>query len=358
MYCKNCGSELQNGLQFCSDCGEAVNGVNTEKNSKKSKKAVCIAVCVILAVALTVGTVFLCFSYNGSAFDRLTSATLNTFSSPCKITVTDLSGDVASLLGGTSVELVIPDALIKGRYSLTAGDISYYRQDGFEYYSYESNAGLFRRVAPDNEVMGIELDISKYFDYLAHIASGDYKALAELINSETFAEDVINVGRFIKRVNEIIDTYFSDEYMTENYGFVYTEEDQNGKYSFSLSVNKAIDTLYEIIQGSKDCFATADEYNMVLDNIRDARNEMGKRGDETTVGIEITVSNELIRDINVKITENDESVSAGLEFSDYGTATVGAEICAEFDTRKEQLGQKDYLVWYGPITYSDYYEKD
>lgn len=357
MYCENCGSELQSGSNFCSACGKTVVNVNADASRKRSKKPIVTAVCIILAVALAAGTLLVCFFGGNSAFDRLTSAAGETFASPCKITVTDLSGSTVSELGDASIELVIPDALIKGKYALTAGDIAYYRQDGFEYYAFESDAGLFRKVAPDEEILGMELSISKYFDYFARIASGDYKSLAELINSETFAEDVINIGKFIKRVNEIIDTYFSDEYMTENYGFVYTKTDNNEKYSFSLSLNKAFDTLYEIIEGSKDCFSEIDEYNALLADIRDARTEMGNVG-EMTVGIEITVSGGLIGNIDVKFADSEGFLSASLEFSDYGTAVVDAKLRDEYEERREQLGKKDYLVWYGSMSYSDYYEKD
>jgi hypothetical protein len=205
--------------------------------------------------------------------------------------------------------------------------------------------------------LGIELSLSKYFDYFAYIASGDYQSLAESINSETFAEDVISAGRFIKRGIEITETYFSDEYMTENYGFVYTKTDNNEKYSFSLSLNKAFDTLYEIIEGSKDCFSEIDEYNALLADIRDARTEMGNVG-EMTVGIEITVSGGLIGNIDVKIADSEGFISARLDFSDYGTAVVDTKLRAEYDKRREQLGKRDYLVWYGSMSYSDYYEKD
>jgi hypothetical protein len=85
---------------------------------------------------------------------------------------------------------------------------------------------------------------------------------------------------------------------------------------------------------------------------------MGMRGDETAVCIEITISDKLIRYIDVEITENGKSDSARLDFSDYGTAVVDTKLRDEYEERREQLGKKDYLVWYGSMSYSDYYEKD
>ncbi len=354
MICEKCGGELPNNSLHCPYCGAAS---PKDRSSKKGKTAIIIAVCAVLAVALVLGTVMFIFGSEESAIERLANASLKTFSSSCRIKGTDIK---LSTSVDTDVEIIIPGALTDGRFAATVDKITYYRNDGFEYYGYDSNAGVFRRVAPDADELENELSIGRYLDYIGLIAEGDYKALAEFINSDTFAEDVLHIQKFAKRTSEVIDNYFSDEYMTENYGFVYTENANGGIYSFSLSVNKALDTVYEITEGSKDCFVDEEEYHESLKKLDSLREKLKSKGDEMLFALKVTVADGVIAEISVELarTEDKNEIAMTLEFSDYGTASVSEKLVKEYDERKAQLGDKDYLAWYGPIVYSDYYNKD
>lgn len=73
MYCKKCGVKLEDGVKFCSQCGEHLIEANGHENIKKreakqktkadtkigNKKTVIMFVSVILVIALVGGGVFL-----------------------------------------------------------------------------------------------------------------------------------------------------------------------------------------------------------------------------------------------------------------------------------------------------------
>ena len=354
MFCEKCGAALPENATNCPNCG--VSGA-TSASPKRGKRTLTVIICALLALALLIGCAAFFLIPSDSAFSRLAGASLNTFSDSCRITGSDIK--IGTEID-SDIELIIPSALSDGHYAATVDKVTYYRKSDFEYYGYDSDAGLFRRVTPDADEVENELGVSKYLDYITHIANGDYAALAELINSETLATDVINVQKFVKRVNEVIDSYFSDEYMTENYGFAFTESETGGSYAFAFTVKKALDTLYEITEASRDIFSDDAEYNEALDDINELRQRIGDKADSTTVSITVVLSDERIKSIAVSTVTVDSGIDIALtlEFSDYGSATVDEALVAEYEKRQSQLGDKDYLAWYGPITYSDYYKKD
>lgn len=354
MNCENCKSQLQSGAQFCDNCGAPVREYGT---AKKSKKAIIAVVSGILVAALVLGALVMLLLSGDSASSRLAKVSVNTFSQPVKIIGNDITvgTDIE-----TDIEVILPAALTEGSCFVKAGDISYYRKDDFEYYSYDTSAGLFRRVSPDADDETQEIGIGKILDYISAISDGDYNKLSELINGGNLAEDIAYVNKFIGRADEVAEIYFSDEYMTENYGFVYTASDEIESYSFNFSVNKLLDTVYEITEGSKDCFYDSEEYYEILSEIKDLREKLGENGDKMTVGIVINVKDGVYESIEIGVMngENEDIVSVDLEFSDYGSATVDTEYEDLYNRRKEQLGEKDYLMWAGFLTFSDYYDED
>lgn len=354
MNCENCKSRLQNGALFCDNCGAPVREYGA---AKKSKKVIVAVVSAILAAVLVLGTLVMLLWGRESAASRLAEVSVNTFSGSVKIIGNNITvgTDIE-----TDIEIILPAALTEGNCFVKAGDISYYRKDDFEYYSYDTSAGLFRRVSPDADDETQEIGIGKILDYISAISDGDYKKLSELINGGNLAEDIAYVNRFIGRADEVVENYFSDEYMTQNYGFVYTASDEGESYSFAFSVNKLLDTVYEITEGSKDCFYDSEEYYEILSEIKDLREKLGENGDKMTVGIAINVKDGVYESIEIGVMngENEDIVSVDLEFSDYGSATVDAEYENLYSRRKEQLGEKDYLMWAGFLTFSDYYDED
>lgn len=354
MNCENCKCQLQSGALFCESCGApvVVNGT-----AKKSKKALITVISAILVVALLLGALAVFLLSEDSAASRLAKVSVNTFSKSVKIIGSDI------IIGSeieTDIEVILPSALTDGNCFVKAGDISYYRKDDFEYYSYDTSAGLFRRVSPDADDKTQEIGIGKILDYVSAISDGDYARLSELINGGNLAEDIAYVNKLIGRADDVVELYFSDEYMTSNYGFVYTTSDDGEGYVFSFSVNKLLDTVYEITEGSKDCFFDSEEYYEILSEIKDLRENLGESGDKMTVEIDIAVKDGVYESIKIGVSrdEGESLVSVGLEFSDYGSATVDTEYESDYDKRKEQLGEKDYIMWVGFLTYSDYYDKD
>lgn len=354
MNCVNCGSELQNGSLFCENCGASVRNTDT---SKKSKKAIIAIVSAVVAAAIVLGAAVFFFSPEKSASARLAKVSVDSFSTSCKIIGNDIT--VGTDID-TDIEIVIPSALTEGNCFVKVGDISYYRKNDYEYCAYSTGAGLFRRVSPDADDETQEIGIGKYLDYISAFSEGDYGKLAELINSGSFTDDVVFAAKFINRVDEVVDDYFSDEYMTANYGFAYTVTEERESFVFSLSVNKLLDTAYEITEGSKSCFFDVDEYNETLSEIKALREKLGENGDKMAVNVAINVKDGLYESIKIGVSHVDKKdvVSVNLDFSDYGIASVDTKYDNEYDKRKEQLGEKDYLMWVGFFTVSDYYDKD
>ena len=354
MFCENCGRELTNDSLFCPACGSAV---TEPTNTKKTKKRWIAVISIALSVALVLGGVFAWLFVKDDAIERLSSAMLKTFEAPVKITATGLSDVNAELFDSETVELIIPEALANGHYAMSVGSLVFYHKADYAYYELGTDMGMFCKATPESEELTGDLNISKYFDYLVHIANGDYDALSELFNGESqTGDDILSKARVLKRLYDIVDTYFSDEYMAEHYGFVYTEADGFEKYTFSLSYATIVQTIYEIIEGSKECFSNVDDYNELINDIGNLRND--GLVEKILFDIEIVLKDGVFDSIDIGASNEGEALRIALDFSDYGTATVSDELRAAYDKRKEQLNGRDYVIWYGSMEYSDYYEKD
>lgn len=65
MFCKNCGNELKEGVNFCDKCGVAVTTADKNEKKKENKKLKIISL-IILILIVVCAVIFICFYMNNT----------------------------------------------------------------------------------------------------------------------------------------------------------------------------------------------------------------------------------------------------------------------------------------------------
>lgn len=78
MFCRNCGAELKDDAQFCTECGTAIESVQSDKAAVKKKPTPYIIIAVIAVFVVILAVVVIMLLLKGNKYMRIVKAYENT----------------------------------------------------------------------------------------------------------------------------------------------------------------------------------------------------------------------------------------------------------------------------------------
>lgn len=329
MWCVQCGKQLPDNADFCSECGSktkkttqtVVNPVKATQSMPSYKKNIKLRIALIIAaLAILIGLIAIIkglLSKEGPAERLINSAIRTAF-----------NGTEFSIAGYESYDQYSDDNLyLDGFISITTGD-KY--AEFFANVSFDGENIVFASTLDNNTLkacindyyygfdtesinlkqFGIKGDlIFELANYLSKndLTTVDFEKLIEEVDVLEFVEDFIEPKDIDNALKAVIKAL--DRNAEECLGF----EKDGDVYTYDIDV---YDTLVIALEATEKYFVDEDDYEELMDFLKDIKQEIKEEIDSIEISVEF--NGKYISEIETDFRSEYEDLTFSIEFSNTG----------------------------------------
>lgn len=329
MWCTQCGKQLPDNADFCSECGSktkkpvqsTIHPIKETQSISSDKKSFRLTISlVIIALVIFIGLFAIIkglLSKEGPAEKLINSAIRTVF-----------NGTEFSIAGYESDDQYSSDNLyIDGFITITADDkyAEFFADVSFDgeniafastldnntikayindyYYGFETESINLKQFGVKGELI---FELAQYLSK-KDLTSVDFEKIIEEVDVLEFVEDYIEPKDIDNALKSVIKAL--DKNADECLGF----EKDGDIYSYDIDV---YDTIIIALEATEKYFVDEDDYEELMDYVKDAKSDIKEElGD---VEIRVEFDNKFISEIEIEVHAEYENSTISLEFKNTG----------------------------------------